>query len=308
MKSRWCAVFVASCSQMTPVSITRRVRLAGAGHGQPVGDRGAVPHVVQRTELGPARPGQRSSLGRATASKMRGAGPARRRRCGTGLPRLVGGARPRRTVAGPRRGGRWTRRAAAPGSRASPPRAATCRSRSATGTTARRRAARASSRSVSPAPWRASAQPQAQGHRRCRLSGRRRAALTSCALLRVRGLGHVWPQLDRPAKRSDQNHAAVDHDDLAGQVVRVRRREVERRAEDVLAGRHVAAQDAGRRSRPWPDRASPQSPMSIRSSSSFVHSGVSTTPGANALQVMLCSARPRAAAWVSALTANLLAQ
>jgi hypothetical protein len=50
------------------------------------------------------------------------------------------------------------------------------------------------------------------------------------------------------------------------------------------------------------------SPMSIRSAASWAHSGVSTTPGAKALHVMLCSASARAAAWVSALTANLLAE
>ena len=44
--------------------------------------------------------------------------------------------------------------------------------------------------------------------------------------------------------------------------------------------------------------------MSIRSLSSFSHSGVATTPGAKALTVMSWAARARAAPWVIATTAN----
>ncbi|GAA4555092.1 hypothetical protein GCM10023175_54760 [Pseudonocardia xishanensis] len=49
------------------------------------------------------------------------------------------------------------------------------------------------------------------------------------------------------------------------------------------------------------------SPMAVRSRSRRSHSGVRTTPGEKALTVMPCSATARAAAWVSEMTAALLA-
>ena len=49
-------------------------------------------------------------------------------------------------------------------------------------------------------------------------------------------------------------------------------------------------------------------PLSSMSCSSPSHSGVTTTPGAKALTVILCLASSRAPAWVSEITAALLAQ
>ena len=49
-------------------------------------------------------------------------------------------------------------------------------------------------------------------------------------------------------------------------------------------------------------------PLSIMSCSRPSQSGVTTTPGANALTVILCLPNSRAAAWVSEITEALLAQ
>ena len=49
-------------------------------------------------------------------------------------------------------------------------------------------------------------------------------------------------------------------------------------------------------------------PIFMRSSSSFSHSGVSTTPGAKALTVIPLAAKALAAEWVRLITAALLAE
>jgi hypothetical protein len=108
--------------------------------------------------------------------------------------------------------------------------------------------------------------------------------------------------------RSDQHHAAIRHDDLSGDIVGVARREEGRDPRKVLGLRRIAEQDAGREALSMNSPFFLMTPLSIMSCSSPSHSGVTTTPGAKALTVILCLANSRAAAWVSEMTDALLAQ
>jgi hypothetical protein len=57
-----------------------------------------------------------------------------------------------------------------------------------------------------------------------------------------------------------------------------------------------------------PTIAAMPAPEKVMSKRRLPHSGVTTTPGAKALTVILCLANSRAPAWVSEITADLLQQ
>ena len=126
MKSRWCAVFVASCSQTTPVSITSWVRFAGRGTESRGGASALLPQALQRPRSdrrdGFAEPSCPLSLIAPSPVGMSGTGSS------SGSLRRPAACPPRRRRAA---GGRWRPRASGRWSTAWRQKAGTSRSRSA---------------------------------------------------------------------------------------------------------------------------------------------------------------------------------
>jgi hypothetical protein len=102
-------------------------------------------------------------------------------------------------------------------------------------------------------------------------------------------------------------HATVDVDRLAGDVVRVARREEDGQPRDVVGSRQPAHEDAGPELLERLTRTLGLADVE-ELLVELLDIGVSTTPGQNALAVILSPARARAPAWVRPITANLLAQ